>query len=230
MMPTGGGCVNRLLLLLVPLLLAGCTGAHRYGLPRTLPPGKSAQVFSFDLARGAEGRSDTLMGDGMTVDRYGLAPVFAYDLRSGLADGIELGVGISSDIGARLDTKLELFRSTFFDAAVAPSLSAYMGGLPMLTIDEQAHSPTLAATLPLLLGIHTEDFYVVPAAGISWLHTASRQRILGSGGVTLFARIQEGLWMGPGITVTGPGANGADSIYGGGVSVVLGDPYEGSDT
>ncbi|WP_373048333.1 hypothetical protein [Vulgatibacter sp.] len=149
------------------ITLCGCPAANRYGTPRTMPAGTSGHVLSLDgnllsddmvgsflCGSGAaeetgEPADDPCKGRDLTPLPF---PNVVYTWRHGLAQGLELGVGAGTAPFLGLDLKVELLRSRYFDAAVAPTLATSF------------IYPSVS--LPLLLGINlSNDVALLPQAG-----------------------------------------------------------------
>ncbi len=113
---------------------------------RTLEPGDAAQHLSIDAREsvyeyGCDGGPPNC-GVEQTVI---VTPSWA--MRIGMADGVEVRVAAGFDTSLGVDAKLQLVRTRYFDAAVAP-----MAGVTLATRFEfgvERDGPVLTAALPL---------------------------------------------------------------------------------
>ncbi|WP_373047544.1 hypothetical protein [Vulgatibacter sp.] len=221
--------MNRSIVLVASLLLGGCTGVQRYGVPRTLAPGDVAHHVSVDV--GSFTPAIAVGCDGNGCDRGGtsMAPVPSWTLRAGIDEGVELGFGLALDLSLGLDVKVELLRSRSFDLAIAPGLTFW--GHAGYDVSNQP-GPAVAVMLPLLAGINLGDVTLVPGGGVGLVAGGTETgRVTWAGSFAAWFRLGDGVALAPGVTLFGAPPDEAAPRLVGGLGLVLGDlPSYGENT
>jgi hypothetical protein len=125
------------------LATAGCFSP--IGTARTLAPG-ALQVHAGAGALSVvdEGRCGA---DDLCLDETPLVPTAAFGLRAGVADGLELGLGLQP-LGPSVDLKVALARTRDFALALDPSATVGIS---------RAAASGLIASLPLLVDLELGD-------------------------------------------------------------------------
>lgn len=213
-----------LALLCLGIGAAGCVLPNRYGTPRTLAEGETAHVLNLDAVG-----TDLTLGIGDISESTGEerhshrsiefipVPLPSYTYRQGMWDRGELGLGIAPSLGFTADLKWNLFRSRWFDFAVAPTVGIQPFPLP----DVYA-----LGSLPVLLGINLgQRITFVPTGGVHWLQGLSERvdsiPLLTYGG-SIQVRMSDSFAMQPGfVAMHEPGESWR--IVHGGVALVFGD-------
>lgn len=184
--------------LLAGVCLAGCTGGHRLGVPRTLETGDLAHHVSVDLRRYVYGVGcDEAASTSCNADER-IVPSAAYGLRYGIAPRVELGASIATTTAIDVDVKLQLVRSHVFDAAVVPTV----GFVPASRFDyDTGNDPAATAMLPLLLGVNVGPATIVPggAVGLAW--SSGERFATWAASLSTFFRVKPDVAVGPGVTV-----------------------------
>ncbi len=212
--------MNHRMTLVACLLLGGCTGAQRYGVPRTLAPGDLAHHVSVDVGEFTPGKSCD-DGRGCTRDEGTLAPVPSWTLRAGIDEGVEMGVGVGADLSVGLDVKVELLRSRSFDLALDPGLTFWGNGGSDFA---DSPGPAAAVMLPLLAGVNLGPVTLVPGGGVG-LVAAGREtgRFTWAGSLATFFRLGTGMALAPAATVFRAPHDEDGVRLVGGLGLVLGD-------
>ena len=179
--------------ILVPTLLlaAGCATFSRFGTARTGEVGESRWTVTLD---GGEGSFD-----GETPDERIFVPTPHLRWEKVLAPQWELGVeaGVPGMVGA--DVKRELLRSTWFDLAVAPGVSA---GL------YSSDGPLLIGQVPIIADVVLTDWLVlVPHLSAGWGATFDDREDLNhsplvGGGLGVWFRLGDGFAVQPTVSST----------------------------
>ncbi len=200
--PRSGGCdaaaMSRLLLAASCLLVAGCTSLQRYGTARTLAPSEVSVHAAVDVVEGYEPQL------GETFDAA-LPAAPRLGVRFGVAGWTEVGLELAPVHGT-FDVKQQLVRSSRFDLALAPALTAGW-------IDDTQLEGLVLVQLPVLFGIHATDWLtVVPqvSAGYGWREAerlwpedrAWQGSALVGGGLGLFLRIADAFALQPLVGIT----------------------------
>ncbi len=153
----GGG------LLLASSLLMGCPNPNTYGTPRTVQKGQISHTVALEGAYWTYDKTTVTTNNGTTTTRkdsesLGFPMLPSYQLRYGVTDNMDFGVGIKNFDSLQADFKFNFLRSDTLDLAIDPGLQ-YIG---VFTGDASAHLFWLH--LPLLAGINLSDNFSVTAS------------------------------------------------------------------
>jgi hypothetical protein len=198
-------------------------------VPRTLAPGDVAHHLSIDVGRHAVARGCD-DGDSRCREDLALVPIPSYEARIGLANRLELGVGLAGDSSAQSDLKVQLVRTPRLDLAVAPTVGGALN-LPLRYGSEAGRG--LFAAVPVLVGIRLGVATLVPAASIGFLEVISKASsadpgamasgVFWTGSVAAFFPVSSRVQVGPGVTWRQPPAGDGGGQLLGGLTVALGD-------
>ncbi len=155
----GGG------LLLASSLLMGCPNPNTYGTPRTVQKGQISHTVALEGIYVTYDQTKivtTRQADGTTTttttkqsDSAGLPMLPSYQLRYGITDNMDFGVGIKNFDSLQGDFKFNFLKSETVDLAIDPGLQ-YIGAF---TKDGSAH--LFWIHLPLLAGINLSDNFSI---------------------------------------------------------------------
>ncbi len=156
----GGG------LLAASSLLLGCPNPNTYGTPRTVQKGQISHTVALEgiYVGGTTTTTTTNPDRSVTTKKedvgVGLPMLPSYQLRYGITDNLDFGVGIRNLSSLQGDLKFNFLRSELIDLAVAPGVQ-YFG---IFTGDGTAH--VFYMHLPALVGLNLSDnFSVVGSVG-----------------------------------------------------------------
>jgi hypothetical protein len=235
----GGG------LLLASSLLMGCPNPNTYGTPRTVQKGQISHTvalegfyWTYDQVTTSTNTTTGQTTKTTESKSLGLPMLPSYQLRYGVTDNMDFGVGIKNFDSLQGDFKFNFLKSETLDLAIDPGLQ-YIG---VFTGDGSAHLFWLH--LPLLAGINlSETFSITGSVGAVGglvagnVGTSSQSGAYSSGSAFLFRaglglniRTSKDFAIGPEVTVM-RGFNDASALFfTGGLGFTFGKHQHFKDT